>query len=160
MPDVNKIIADYKEAARQKELERQAELDAKKQQRALNAKVAEDCIKTIIEPVFENVKAQIIQNGFPCDVEFVSKKDHFLSEAKMFAIGIKILIQNKADSYPGNKCNLLYEGSFEAQEITKSEWIAMAGKPADKSPPVAISRVNTEMIEKDLEQFLLKVFKV
>lgn len=160
MTDVNKIISDYKEACRRKELERQAELQKIQQQRALNAEVIEKCIKAIIEPAFDHVKSEILQNGFPCDVELISKKDPSFSGTKTFAIGIKIITKNKTDNLSGNKSHLLYEGSFDAQEISKSEWIALGATPSEKHPPIAVSRVDSDMVDEDLEQFLLKVFRV
>lgn len=162
MPDVYKIINDYVQASENKETGRQSELEKEKQARILNAEAVELRIRNVIEPAFESVKNQITDKGFPCEIEIVSKKDgRFSSSEKMFAIGIKILTSNKSNACSGaDYSGIQYEGKFDAQEMVKSEWICGSCKPPDEFPPVAICRINSDSVDKDLEMFLKKVFAV
>lgn len=162
MVDVSRIIGEYKQALQDKEWARQKELAQEKQRRLNNAEAVGLCIRTVVEPLFERVKQQVIENGFFCDIELVSKKDSkFGLSEKIFAIEIKLL----ANAKPSVGCStryssLQYAGGFEAQEMVRSEWLCDSGKPPQSFPALALSRITSTLVEQDLDSFLRKVFTV
>jgi hypothetical protein len=158
--NITKILEDYKAALANKESERQKAIERQNMERIMNAEKAEHCIKTVIEPVFETVKKEIIANGFFCEVEFISQKDSSMSDKKLLNIGIKIVTGKESKTIPGSSCHMLYMGGFGAQEIAKEELIPGICVPPRKYPAIAISRIDVSMIENDLEQFLKKVFSI
>ncbi len=108
----------------------------------------------------EGVKEQILSNDYPCEIEFLSKRGSDTGkDTRTFVMGIKIKTHNEPGVLRGVVSHLQYEGSFDIQEIFKTVWISGQEKPSEKYQPVAIARLTTELLERDLEDFLQKVFK-
>ena len=154
--EIRKIISDYEksveESKRQKELERQNRI-LKLQ---LDAEALESFLKETVEPVFHAAEKDITGMGYPCETSLVSRRPSFLPESfRDFAIEIRL--NTKTDKREDSSWfSLRYEGNFENQTITRI--ITPKDMPSRRSTQRPLSSMNTEAVEKDVEEFVSMVF--
>lgn len=155
--DVKGIVANYETALKKQEEKAQSEIEKKKQQRLFNGEAVEKCIKTIIEPLFEKTRAEFNQLKYSCDVDLIFRKDTYTNTEQLIALGIKLSAKTIKGKKSFNDSYLIYEGSFDCQELTKKCYLSEDG-PAIKSEPISMNRLTAEMVEEDIEDFLKQVF--
>ena len=154
--EIRKIISDYEksveESKRQKELERQNRI-LKLQ---LDAEALESFLKETVEPVFHAAEKDITGMGYPCETSLVSRRPSFLPESfRDFAIEIRLNTKTDKREDP-SWFSLRYEGNFENQTITRI--ITPKDMPSRRSTQRPLSSMNTEAVEKDVEEFVSMVF--
>lgn len=154
--EIKKIISDYEKSL--EEDKRQKELAHQKRILKLqfNAETLESFLKEIVEPVFHAAEKDITGMGYPCETSLVSRRPSFLPDSyRDFAIEIRLI--TKADKREDSSWfSLRYEGNFENQTITRI--VTPKNMPPERSTPKALSSMSKEAVEKDVEEFVRRVF--
>lgn len=158
------IISAHEREQREILASKQTEADSEKLRRRLNAQKVEEHLQTVIMPVFEATKADVISSGYECGIESVRLHDTMFDEKHpTFIMRLRIQTSgSKKDAF----VVLEYRGDFDDMTLTKQQ----SPKPPEEIGVVDMREVlgnsmgeplrhfGSERVQQDVDRFLVIAF--
>ena len=157
MVDVEKIISDFEKVEYKKKEELNAKLAAELNKFIQNAKDIETFITQTVCPIFESVKARIVQAGYPCEVDKVLRKIRNDGSGKEYVLEIKLKTTSLQHGAGAFGQYLLCKGDYIDASITCEVKISEGSLPK-KPTAYPIAHYTHEKIQSEVENLLIHVF--
>lgn len=151
--DIDKIIQERK--LKDEQQKREEEQRAKNQQEEMyrerarregNAEQVERHLKTVVMPVFRDAEQRLGAAGYRFSVSEVTRTDKAFGSTRAFALALSL------EHTGGVLATLKFEGDF--QSVTLTPHVRAGQGRAIAEPPMALSAVTREYVEKRTEDFL------
>lgn len=160
--DIKRIIKSFEEAQRKEREAEAATAEAERTRVWLNALKIEECLRTAVQPVLENARAEIRRCGYPAEIDVIMSTDRDFHDGER---ALLLQLRLRTSNEPGKKtpppplysASLHYTGDYVSMSFLLENKLPRAQKPPE-AQKLPLAKCTRERVERDVETFLRQVF--